>query len=238
MHPRDRLWGNRSVAHEPLELHNLGGTMKVEQYLAQVASETEFEAVVAALPGDTETIRVFPLSLPGNASGVLLRRNDIIEIVPTDKHTLQCGVPRNVARLKVRTGNVAELADVVFPIDWQALIESRVLPDGDRIHVAFEALEPNTLGGEVRLILGDDVSWWKQVEVYGQFDNGHRRIAHVEAADDHDAHDASFTNGGLRDGNIVLWKAKEFGVHKPKYVLSNVDERLTAQRAIFTWVDD
>jgi hypothetical protein len=212
--------------------------MDVEEYLTQTCPDVEFEGIVSTIPGDTANVRVFPVDSPGGAKGIVIRRSDILDVAPAGRLSLQSGVPGNVARLRVRTANVAELGDEVWPIDWQALIESRLLPDGDRIHVTFEPLDPNTLGGEVRLILSRDVTWWKMVEVYGRFDTGPRRLAYAEASNDHDPHDAHFTNGGLQDGFVVLWKAKEFGIHKPKYVLSNVYERLSAQRAVFTWLDD
>lgn len=216
--------------------------MKINEYLAGASPEVEVDVILRTIAGDRDHVRVFPTTGPRGTlnEGVVVHRSDIVDVTPIrgDAATIVGARVGNAVKVKLRVGELAsQLTDEVYPIDWQSLEETRVLPDGDRIHVTYENLPPDTLGGEIRLILGPDVSWWKQVDLY-RYDGSYHLVARVEASDDHANHDASFTNGNLENGRVVLWKAKEFGLKKPKYMLSNVAERMNGKRTTFTWLDD
>jgi hypothetical protein len=105
-----------------------------------------------------------------------------------------------------------------------------VLPDGDVIVTKRFPL-PGYL--EVGLNLGDRVTWWKRVTVYGQ--DGPLGCANVEGKGSGDAF--AVPNAELSTARMLLWKAKILGNHEAKYEIRDLTG--WADTAIvMTWVQD
>ncbi|MBF8186646.1 hypothetical protein ITP53_13010 [Nonomuraea sp. K274] len=111
------------------------------------------------------------------------------------------------------------------------LVNAHRLRDGDVVYLTETPAPPGTT--EVRVSTAPHGLWWKGIEVT---DDGDRQICFVESGGE--TH-ASFDSRSVRTGgNIVLWKAKMFGVHTPMYVLPTGDLSADAKCFTFHWAAD
>ncbi|MFG1704749.1 hypothetical protein ACFLIM_16305 [Nonomuraea sp. M3C6] len=111
------------------------------------------------------------------------------------------------------------------------LVSAHRLRDGDVLYLTETPAPPGTT--EVRISLAPHGLWWKGVQVT---DDSDRQICFVET--DGEIH-ASFDSRSVQTGgNIVLWKAKMFGVHTPMYVLPTGDLSPDAKCFNFHWAAD
>jgi hypothetical protein len=111
------------------------------------------------------------------------------------------------------------------------LTNAHRLRDGDVVYLTETPAPPGTT--EVRISMAPHGLWWKGIQVT---DDSDRQIAFVET--EGEAY-ASFDSRSVQTGgNIVLWKAKMFGVHTPMYVIPTGDLSPDGKCFAFHWAAD
>jgi hypothetical protein len=122
----------------------------------------------------------------------------------------------------------------IYAIDWDDIEVSERLDDGDVVSLTMQDIEPNVL--EICLELAPHIAWWKGVEVY---DNSNRLISSIECqANLKEAGPIRIDLRDIRKGSkIWLCKAKEAGVHSPKYQLAYLEHK-KGKRLTFRWSAD
>jgi len=111
------------------------------------------------------------------------------------------------------------------------LVNAHRLRDGDVLYLTETPAPPGTT--EIRISRAPHGLWWKGIEVT---DDSDRQICFVESeGQEHAMFDSRSVQTG---GNIVLWKAKAFGVHTPMYVMPMGDLSADATCFTFHWAAD
>ncbi|MEH2463768.1 hypothetical protein [Nostoc sp.] len=131
------------------------------------------------------------------------------------------------------------MSNAVYDINAADLYDKKKLPDGDIISISV--VGPDESSKEIKFILRleEPVSWWKGLLLFNRKgNNSFRAIAELQG------NDPSQTNGAtdideLGKYDLVLSKAKTFGVHTNMYRI------VDAQRAfrpgyqyILSWLTD
>jgi uncharacterized protein with LGFP repeats len=137
-----------------------------------------------------------------------------------------------ITRTVLRQPSVAYVTGTM--IDWHHL--SSLLPDNDRISVAFTGHRPD---GTIRLTLnaGPGISWWKGIRLWSPSQGDLLQEAWTE--NNHTSTTISIPPAELEPSNrfLLFKKAKAFGAHTGIYWLGRVD-RMLGNDVTFTWLQD
>jgi hypothetical protein len=124
-------------------------------------------------------------------------------------------------------------------IDWNDLAPTSLgdLFDGDIISLETDA----ATGSDCTIVLNSMPAlrgWWKAIKLFDAA--GNQRGPDIAVQDSNTSAEQALIPSGLGlISRIELWKAKEFGIHKPMYFLDNVAAHLAPSTQVtFTWRQD
>ena len=135
-------------------------------------------------------------------------------------------------RTVLRQPSVTALSGTV--IGWNDL--GSVLPDKDRISVAFSGHNPNSTI-QLTLNAGPGITWWKGVRLWSPM--GGDLLDEAWTQDNHTSTMISIPPSAVEPSDRFLQfkKAKSFGAHTGMYWLGRVD-RMLGSNVTLTWLQD
>jgi hypothetical protein len=118
---------------------------------------------------------------------------------------------------------------MTIQIEWQDLVDGKVLPDNDIIRVGVTGgITPNMI--EIKLQLSG-VTWWKGLQA--------SEIVLCQAQDTQTISSATMNYQDFSNRTFTIWKAKTFGVHTPMYTVNDQNSFMQAGNSYwFVWSQD
>ncbi|MGD1864176.1 MAG: hypothetical protein ACFB0D_06440 [Phormidesmis sp.] len=110
--------------------------------------------------------------------------------------------------------------------------------DGNEVKIWYLDIAAGTT--EVCLELGNDVSWWKGLKVFGASNTLLSFVARTGEARSRqcDSFSTAALSNGDSIGRVDFWKAKAFGVHTHVDTLNLIPEEVNGKQIVFWWVSE